>query len=197
MLPFAHFLFFSLDYYTPVMLGLLGIMWVWSFNPPCHGLAVKVADFWVTVGTATWIDRATSLCRCVDEVFQPVPVKDERGLPRSLPLWRYSRPAWTRSCAACSGWPCFGRGVGLDDPQRSLPNPNAPWFCEVACRRREDCCTKAPEIHLHSRALAGLFLLGSLRCHCNIATPGELNLVASTVRWIVRTEMGWGKGTDT
>jgi len=45
MLPFAHFLFFSLDYYTPVMLGLLGIMWVWSFNPPCHGLAVKVADF--------------------------------------------------------------------------------------------------------------------------------------------------------
>ena len=23
----------------------------------------------------------------------------------SLLLWRYSRPAWTRSCAACSGWP--------------------------------------------------------------------------------------------
>jgi len=31
----------------------------------------------------------------------------------SLFLWRYSRPAWTRSCAACYGWPCFGRGVGL------------------------------------------------------------------------------------
>jgi len=32
----------------------------------------------------------------------------------SLLLWRYSRPAWTRSCAAyyCR-WPCFGRGVGL------------------------------------------------------------------------------------
>ena len=29
----------------------------------------------------------------------------------SLLLWRYSRPAWTRSCAACSGWPCFGRGL--------------------------------------------------------------------------------------
>ena len=32
-------------------------------------------------------------------------------------------PAWTRSCAACCRWPCFGRGVGLDDPQRSLPTP--------------------------------------------------------------------------
>ena len=26
-------------------------------------------------------------------------------------LWGYSRPAWTRSCAACSGWPCFSRGL--------------------------------------------------------------------------------------
>ena len=29
----------------------------------------------------------------------------------SLLLWRYSRPTWTRSCAACSGWPCFVRGL--------------------------------------------------------------------------------------
>jgi len=29
----------------------------------------------------------------------------------SLLLWRYSRPVWTRSCAACSGWRCFGRGL--------------------------------------------------------------------------------------
>jgi len=41
-----------------------------------------------------------------------------------LLLWRYSRPAWTRSCAACCRWPCFGRGVGPDGPQRSLPTPN-------------------------------------------------------------------------
>jgi len=27
------------------------------------------------------------------------------------------------SCAACSGWPCFDRGVGLSDFQRSLPTP--------------------------------------------------------------------------
>jgi len=48
----------------------------------------------------------------------------------SLLLWRYSRPTWTRSSAACSRWPCFGRGVGLDDPQRSLPTPNILWFCD-------------------------------------------------------------------
>jgi len=41
---------------------------------------------------------------------------------------RYSRPAWTRSCAACSRWPCFGRGVGLHDPERSLPTPNILWL---------------------------------------------------------------------
>jgi len=28
-------------------------------------------------------------------------------------LWRYSRPIWTRSCAACCRRPCFIRGVGL------------------------------------------------------------------------------------
>ena len=32
-------------------------------------------------------------------------------IPESLLLWRHSRPAWTRSCAACSGWPCFSRGL--------------------------------------------------------------------------------------
>jgi len=37
------------------------------------------------------------------------------GCPEGLwsLLWRYSRPAWTRSCAAYCRWPCFGRGVGL------------------------------------------------------------------------------------
>ena len=41
----------------------------------------------------------------------------------SLLLQRYSRPAWTRSSAACCRCPCFGRRVGLDDPRRSLPTP--------------------------------------------------------------------------
>jgi len=31
---------------------------------------------------------------------------------------------------ACCRWPCFGRRVGLDDPQRSLPTPTILWFCE-------------------------------------------------------------------
>ena len=46
----------------------------------------------------------------------------------SLLLWRYSRPAWTRFCAACCRWPCFGRRVGLNDPQRSLSTPTILWF---------------------------------------------------------------------
>ena len=50
----------------------------------------------------------------------------------SLLLWRYSSPAWTRSCAACCRWPCFGRGVGLDDPQSSLPTLNILWFCDAS-----------------------------------------------------------------
>jgi len=58
--------------------------------------------------------------------FAPRVTEPWNRLPRrlwSLLLWRYSRPTWTRSCAACCRRPCFGRGVGLDDPQRSLPNP--------------------------------------------------------------------------
>ena len=40
----------------------------------------------------------------------------------SLLLWRYSRPAWMRSCAAYCRRPCFGRGVG---------GPfQPPTFCE-------------------------------------------------------------------
>jgi len=48
----------------------------------------------------------------------------------SLLLWRYSRPGWTRCCAACCRWPCSSRVVGLDDPPRSLPTPTILWFCD-------------------------------------------------------------------
>ena len=64
----------------------------------------------------------------------------------SLLLWRYSRPAWTRSCSAYCRWPCFGTGVGLDDPQRSLPSPTILWFCDsVNCQltcRWQNWCSK-------------------------------------------------------
>ena len=38
-----------------------------------------------------------------------------------------------KSCATCSRWPCLGRGIGLDDPQRSLPTPKILWLCEPHC----------------------------------------------------------------
>ena len=63
-----------------------------------------------------------------------------RGCPGrlwSLLLWRYSRPTWTRSCAAFSRCPCFDREIGLDDPQRSLPTPNILWFCDSPRWRSE------------------------------------------------------------
>ena len=47
-------------------------------------------------------------------------------------LWnRRLMSSWLQagSCAACSRWPCFGRRVGLDDPQRSLPTRTILWFC--------------------------------------------------------------------
>ena len=50
-----------------------------------------------------------------------------------LLLWRYSRPTWARSCAACSGWPCFSGRVGLDDTQTSLPTSNILWICDLNC----------------------------------------------------------------
>ena len=46
----------------------------------------------------------------------------------SLLLWTYSRPAWTQSSTTYCRWPCFGRRVGLDDPQSSLPTPTMLWF---------------------------------------------------------------------
>ena len=52
-----------------------------------------------------------------------------REVVESPSLETFKTPPWTRSCAACCRWPCFGRRVGLDDPQRSLPTPTILWFC--------------------------------------------------------------------
>jgi len=57
-------------------------------------------------------------------------------------LWRYSSPAWTRSCAPCCRWPCFGRRVGLGDPQRSLPTPTILWFCDTSRRTGRAVCDR-------------------------------------------------------
>ena len=103
------------------------------------------------VGKAGW--RVWMLC-CPRWLCRPETGTGCPGRLWTLLLWRYSKPAWTRSCAACCRWPCFGRGVGPDDPQRSLPTPTTLWFCDwrwwrtgqspgrvnVRLNRREHCC---------------------------------------------------------
>ena len=79
----------------------------------------------VTIGSSFWTGGRTSSLWGWQSPGTGCP-----GRLWSLLLWRYSRPAWTRSCAAYCRWPCFGRGVGLDDPQRSLPAPTILWFCD-------------------------------------------------------------------
>ena len=106
-------------------------------------------------------------------------------LPREAvdsPSLRYSRPAWTKSCAACCRRHCFGRRVGLDDQQRSLPTPNILWFCDsvlsialwlmftlcvppssvMLCREDPRIWTKCPTKGLTQMGGAGL----SLICTC-------------------------------
>lgn len=46
----------------------------------------------------------------------------------SLHLWRYANPNWTQSWATVSRWPCFSRGVGLDDLKTSLLTSAILWF---------------------------------------------------------------------
>ena len=88
----------------------------------------------------------------------------------SLLLWRYSTPAWTRFCAACSGWPCFGRRVGLDDPQRSLPTPNILWFCASTNLREiiaeaEGVGEETPRRRWLRPSIQGLSFLWRWLCH--------------------------------
>jgi len=55
----------------------------------------------------------------------------------SLLLWRYSGPAWTRSCAICSRWPCFGGGGWTRWPTEIPFNPYHSvilWFCDFVCK---------------------------------------------------------------
>ena len=79
----------------------------------------------------------------------------------SLLLWRYSTPAWTRSCAACCRWPCFGRRVGLDDPQRSLPTPTILWFsgCILIATLKINRCWGTKHLFEHEYVLVSLHVL--------------------------------------
>ena len=101
-----------------------------------------------------------SCLRCVPSnllvKINPIPAEGGPGRLWSLLLWRYSRPAWTRSSAACCRFPCFGRGVGLDDPQRSLPTPNILWSCDSVNPEHHH---RALLIGLCSWAMTGLWII--------------------------------------
>jgi len=58
-----------------------------------------------SIGSSSWTWRTSSLWG-----WRSTGTGCPQGL-WSLLLWRYSKPTWTRSCAACCRWPCFGRGV--------------------------------------------------------------------------------------
>ena len=84
--------------------------------------------------SATWTNTGTTgtgpSCAAGVGMNQPKSPYRCPGRLWSLLLWRYSRPTWTWSCAAYCRWPCLDRGLGQDDPQRSLPTPNILLFCE-------------------------------------------------------------------
>ena len=48
----------------------------------------------------------------------------------SLLLWRYSRPTWTRSCAACSGWQGDWTGWPTEVPSNPYHSVIL-WFCGI------------------------------------------------------------------
>ena len=109
----------------------------------------------------------------------------------SLLLWRYSRPAWTRSSTTYCRWPCFGRRVGLDDPQRSLPTPTVLWFCDSS---------RATPAGLHCD-VSSLFegwtskCPGDAHCLCGELAPGLRVEGASPARSSVwETQAQWGSG---
>ena len=87
---------------------------------------IRPRAVWKILGTSVWTWGRTSSLWGWRSTGTGCP-----GRLWSLLLRRCSRPSWTRSCAACCRWPCFGRGVGLDDPQRSLPTLNILWFCDI------------------------------------------------------------------
>ena len=82
-----------------------------------------------------------------------------------------------QQCAACCRWPCFGRRVGLDDPQRSLPTPTILWFCDSVSLLQlfvlsffdfqvieEPCCSD------HLKQIASLTFLQSFKAVLGLST---------------------------
>ena len=87
------------------------------------------------------VNAAFQLVLCSPQRPHSAHVECSNPGDRRFPLGKRNTTAHGRVCthhrrsaltiSACCRWPCFGRGVGLDDPQRSLPTPTILWFCEI------------------------------------------------------------------
>lgn len=108
-----------------------------------------------------------------------------RALPReswSLFPWRYSNPAWTQSCATCSGWTCSSRELdqiisrgpfqpqAVQDPvkhkcsSRSVQGPNQPFPWQNALLHT----TLWPTEPLHGRSQEKTVIWNGISCLWNI-----------------------------
>ena len=85
----------------------------------------------------------------------------------SLLHWRYSRPAWTRSCAACCRWSCFGRG--LDWVTHRGPFQPLPFCDSVLIKSVYSFCVQPSLPFLSKLIIHALYVyrhVDTVGCYC-------------------------------
>ena len=122
---------------------------------------------------------------------------------RRLPVaeWRVFFPSLQQECTQ-QILPCFGRGVGLDDPQSSLPTPTILWFCEIRTSRGSSTAVTTADVEGIETAWQELVLKqrnnkwqpresqayqaayeNSVRCTASSAATAALRAVFRLDRW--------------
>lgn len=75
---------------------------------------------------------------------------------------RYSKAAWTWSCAPGSRWPCLSRRIGPDDLQRCLPLSTTLWFCDKCSQG----CSPTSSVYMIFKYFALLHFLHVCEVNC-------------------------------